>query len=259
MGDQQNAENRELDQIGELAEHMESRGNVPGAPTWPTPSANIHEPPASPPVGMNWRVVADHLGMDHRLLEHSGSIVLAGEYFPEAGYFLDPATLEAQYVDVGQVSLRRGYFLGKLPTSSFNGSFRLRSRQQSVDHPIVRRDTAPVIGLFFDRTAAERARSRLVRGSLASGISLEEGPLGIELRIQRASLPGRVATVLASEGGAVISIGGEAVRAQSGAGAMATGRSDAFGDARRGGTGAMSDSPGSEPADDAFMRVNEPN
>lgn len=221
-----------------------SRGDVPGAPTWPIlPGVQVADAGA-PPVGLNWTSVADRLGLDRRFLEHDGAIVLAGEYFPEAGYFLDPVTLKARFVDVGEIALRRGYFLGELALRDTDAALTLDTSPAMAAHPIVLRDSGPIIGLFNRPDAAERACRRLLRGSLAAGIVTAEGPLGIEVHIRHAELPGRVASVIAGEGGAVISVGGQTIQSEGSTGVMATGAGTGMGDEPRGGTGATSGSPG---------------
>src|SRR4051812_34536884 len=97
--------------LGRLQEYESGRGNVPGSPTWPVPRAGS---PMPPPVGMNWGTVAERLGADLGVLAHDGAIVLAGDYVPERGWLLEPSTLLARSVEIGDRAMHHGYFLGAL-------------------------------------------------------------------------------------------------------------------------------------------------
>lgn len=230
---------------GTLAAQDSGVADRPGAPTWPIPPGEAEPEPAPPPVGLNWGVVAERLGVDRRVLEHDGIIVLAGEYFPEEGYFLDPVTLTARHVDVGDMALRHGYLLGDLTIRDFRVQIPLNLDSGSRGRTVVRPAGGPLIGLFPRDVDAQRAKQQVLRGSLGTGLVTEEGPLGVELRVERAELAGRVATVIASNGGAVISVGGKPMRADlAQSGPIATGAAlpDAEADAPRHGTGSASDS-----------------
>jgi hypothetical protein len=163
-------------------------------------------------VGLNWGAVAQRLGVPLRLLQHDGAIVLAGEYFPESGYFLDPATLRARFVDVGEIALKHGYFLGELAIRDFRVHVPIQQETGQVVHPVIRpAKSRPIIAVFRRESDAQRAKGQILQNSLGSGASSQSGPLGIELRIERPTLGGRVATVLASHGGAIVSVGGKAI------------------------------------------------
>lgn len=219
--------------------------DTPGAPSWPIPATGTVQEAPTPPVGLNWAAVAAQLGTDRRVLEHDGQIVLTGEYFPEAGFFIDPQTFDARVVDVGQIALRSGYFLGDLTVSEFHIQIPLaRKTAQPWGKPVIVPQTGSIIGLFASQAEAERAKRKIIQGSLGSGISIEHGPLGVELRVAHPEVAGRVATIIASQGGAVVSVAG---RGFGGNGPTATG-SSLPGDARRRGTGAASDSGGPEPS-----------
>lgn len=196
--------------LGESAEeaHQSRRGDVPGAASWPVEEPPQAVPAATPPVGLNWTVVAHRLGIDVRILEHDGVIVLAGEYVPAPGFVIDPDTFLARSARVGDRVLYHSYFVGELTASEFHIQLSLDPDPGSVPNAVVRSASAPVIGLFGDRTSAERARRKIVDGSIGYGVSMQQGPLGAELRVARADDPGRVATVIASHRGAVISVGG---------------------------------------------------
>lgn len=218
--------------------------DVPGAPTWPIEAPGSAQP-APPPVGLNWATVSQGLGIDLEILEHEGIIVLAGDYFPESGFFFDPVTLAGRHVDVGDIALRHGYFLGNITARDFATWYPMDStgaRAQGL--PVVRQTRGTIIGLFPNRRAAERARSAVMQGALGAGLRLDESPLGCELTIDRPERPGTVATVIASHGGAVISIGGETIAAGTLDGAMSTAPSlpAPEADARRQGTGSAGDS-----------------
>jgi hypothetical protein len=115
-----------------------------------------------------------------------------------------------------------------------------------VRHPVIRTESGPIIGILADAIEAERARQKIVRGSLGTGVSVEQGPLGVELRVDRPELPGRVATVIASRGGAVVSVGGRALGSGSSTGPLANSSSlvGGEGDALRPGTGVTSTTEG---------------
>jgi hypothetical protein len=217
--------------------------DVPGSPTWPieAPGSSL---PAPPPVGLNWATVSQRLGIDLRVLQHEGAIILAGEYFPESGFFFDPDTLAAQQVDVGDVALRNGYFLGNITARDFAAWYPpAPKRWPAAGVPVVHRARGAVIGLFSDRRAAERTKTAILQGAIGGGIRLEDGPLGTELRVDRPEQPGSVATVIASHGGAVISIGGGPVGVGRSQGPMTTAPAmpAAEADSRRPGTGSSSD------------------
>jgi hypothetical protein len=183
-------------------------GDAPASPTWPieVPGSN----PSPPPVGLNWGDVARRYSADVRVLMHDGYIVLRGEFIPETGYFIDPDTLRASRVDVGQRVLRHGYLVGRLTASEFHVQLDLipDSDGTDLDGAIVRVVRGPVIGVFSDRRDAERCRDSILSGSIGSGVSLQDGPLGTEIHVRTAEIAGRVATSIASFGGAVISVGG---------------------------------------------------
>jgi hypothetical protein len=204
--------------------------------------------PSAPPVGLNWATVAAALGVDERVLRHDGQIILPGEYFPEEGFFIDTGSFRARHVDVGDIALKPGYFLSDLSMSEFGIRVPIEAEVALRGHPIVPRPSGSVIGLFADERAARRVKDRIVRGSMGAGVSIETGPLGIELRVEKPELLGRVATIIAAHGGAVTAYGGSPVPAPSSA-APATSSSavGGHGDAIRGGTGAASDSEGPQP------------
>lgn len=221
--------------------------DVGGAPTWPILSTAALAQPDPPPVGLNWGTVAQHLGIDLSVLLHDGAIVLTGEYFPEGGYAIDPVSLIARPVDVGDMALQPCYFLGDLTLAEFRLRVPTPSQAVTAGHPVVRSARGPIIGLFPDRSLAERARMNIMRGSLAAGLTLEDGPLGVELRVERPELPGRVATIITRQRGAVISLGGQTVASWTGEGqAVATGGIGS-GDVPRAGMGVITSSATSEP------------
>jgi hypothetical protein len=229
------------------AARQASRGDVPAAPTTPMPAATETAPASPPRVGLNWRVVATRLGIRSEALQQVGIIVLAGEYFPEGGFVLDPETLRARWVDVGDVALRHGYFLGDLAIRDYQLNLDIVTPPPLKGVPIVPVTRGPIIAVFAGRVEAERAKRRILAGSLGSGLRIEDGPLGPELHVQQPELPGRVATTIAADGGAVISVGGRPVADMAGQGAMATGLALGEGDRPRGGTGATGDSSAPNP------------
>lgn len=238
------ATERRLEGDSEAASLESGIEDVPGTPTWPIQAPGSGQP-APPPVGLNWATVARGLGIAREVLEHEGIIVLAGEYFPESGFFFDPDTLQAQHVDVGDVALRHGYFLGNITARDFGEWYPLTSTSTPASGvSVIHRERGAIIGLFSNQRAAQRAKSAVMQGALGAGVRVEDGPLGSELTVERPELPGAVATAIASHGGAVISIGGRPVRAAAGAGPLATApaMADAEGDSLRPGTGASSDS-----------------
>lgn len=242
--DDQNAAPRDaaiLRGESELAAEDTSVADVRGSPTWPI-AASAGAPP--PPAGLNWGTVSQRLGIDLRLLEHDGAIVVAGEYFPFAGFLLDPASLQAQHVDVGDIALNHGYLLGDLTAREFREMIPLAEGEILPGRPVIRRESAPIIGLFADEVQAQRARSAILQGSVGSGARSETGPLGIELRVDQTGSPGAVATVIAANRGAVISIGGRPVRGPEDLGPLSTApiMPAAEADAFREGIGAEQDS-----------------
>lgn len=231
---------------GAFEAHDSRIEDTPGASSWPMPSTGVAENAPIPPVGLNWGTVAAQLGADRHVLEHDGQIVLIGEYFPDAGFFIDPQTFDARHVDVGDMALRSGYFIGDMSVSEFHVQVSIGAAFAVSGKPVVVPQTGAIIGLFATQIEADRARRKIMQGSLGSGISVENGPLGVELRVARPELTGRVATVIASQGGAVVSVAG---RTFGGTGPMST-RSSAIGgegDSRRAGIGAFSGTEGPEP------------
>src|SRR5207302_1444236 len=161
--------------------------DIPGAPTWPIPPTDTR-PIVTPPVGLNWAAVAQRFGIDERVLRHGGSIVLTGEYFPEGGFAIDPATMRARRVDVLDMALAPVYFLGKLMASEFHIRLPMEPPGEQVRNPVVREASGPIVGLFPDEDRAGVARREILQGSLGSGVSIQAGPLGIELRVSRPEL-----------------------------------------------------------------------
>jgi hypothetical protein len=212
-----------FDLAGKFQMEESSRGDVSGGPSWPIPASTSLLSQPAPPVGLNWSVVARDLEVDERVLRHDGCIVLTGEYFPAAGYCIVPSTMQARFVDVGDMALSPMYFIGKITMDGFHLELPSMSPQSEIHHPVVHRDTGPIIGLFIDPNDAERAKREIFQGSLGSGVSLGKGPLGTELRVRTTQSPGRVATVMASEGGAIISVSGRAIDLHA-PGVAATGR-----------------------------------
>lgn len=192
-----------------LAEQDSSIEDVPGAPTWPIQEAETDSVREAPPVGLNWAVVSEHLGVDQRVLAHDGMIVVAGEYFPEKGYFIDPASMQALHVHQGDMAMVHGYFLGEVTMNQFGVQLPVRARPADSGRMVVPHETGPVIGLFTDRSDAERARNKIMRTSLGTDLAIDDGPLGSQLRVGNPQLPGRVATVMTSFGGAIVSIAGK--------------------------------------------------
>lgn len=218
--------------------------DVPGAPTWPIQAPGSGQP-APPPVGLSWATVSRAIEIDLEVLEHEGIIVVAGDYFPESGFFIDPVSLQAQHVDVGDSALRHGYFLGNITARDFATWFPLAPAGPVPSGlPVIRQTRGAIIGLFPSRRAAERAKSAVMQGALGAGVRLEESSLGWDLTVDHPEMPGAVATIMASHGGAVISIGGEPVAAQPADRAMATAPSlpAPEADSWRPGTGSASDS-----------------
>lgn len=227
------------------AQRESSRGDVPGGETWPMVEAASMGTAPAPPVGLSWTSAARELNANVDVLRHDGTLILIGDTFPEDGYFVDPNSFRAQRVDVGQRALGRGYFLGRLVVGRFGIELRLDDGPNVVENATVRQDHAPLIALFSDRAAAERGQELVLRGSLGSGVTVEDGPLGAEVTVAVSDLPSRAATALASVGGAIISIGGRPVGA-SDAPARATGGVGGPGDAPRAGIGVNQDVPGPE-------------
>jgi hypothetical protein len=212
MSDMQQSDDGSVEMAGEFQKIDASIGDDPAAPTWPIPTPE--ESPTIPPVGLNWGAVAQRYSVDPRLLMHGSYIVLAGEYVPETGYFIDPRTLQARHVDVGQRIFQHGYLIGRLTADTFSVALDMTPDNGSgdVENVVVRRTTGPVIGLFSDWRDAARCRDSIVSGSIGSGVTLQEGPLGTELRVDVTETAGQIATSVASRGGAVISVGGTPVR-----------------------------------------------
>jgi hypothetical protein len=227
------------------AQRETSRGDVPGGEVWPMADAASMGAAPAPPVGLNWTSLAQALHIDVDVLRHDGSIIVIGETFPEDGYFFDPVTFQAQVVDVGQRALTRGYFLGRVAADTHELVFDVDDHPGQIDNPVVRADSGSVIALFADRDSANRATTLVMRGSLGSGVTTEDGPLGPEVTVSATDMPGRVATTLASLGGAILSVGGNLVLTNASP-ALATNASSGVGDARRSGTGVTSDVRGTE-------------
>lgn len=176
------------------------------------PAGRFHTPDAGsqpPPVGLNWGVVARQLGTDLSALQHSGSIIVAGESFPARGYFFEGGTLRARWVELGDISLSHGYFLDELALHATNAHVPSGGDTGNVAHPVIPDvPEGPVIGLFASEHDATRAHDRIMHASIGAGMRLESGPLGVELHVDRPELPGRVATAMAAYNGAIIAIGG---------------------------------------------------
>lgn len=166
--------------------------------------------PASPSVGLGWAGVASLLDTDLKILMREGIVVLAGEYFPEAGFALDPTTAAARWVDVGHVALRHCLFLGELTLRDLKVNLTRKVKPgDRVRHPVIPQpSTGPIIGLFMKPVDARRAKQQIMQGSLGWGLSVQQGPLGHQLVVERSELGGRVASIIASHGGSIISIGG---------------------------------------------------
>ena len=239
------ARRQPLDEADREESRESSVGSTPGAPAWPNPAPGSTST-ATVPVGLNWQVVADRLDVDPRILRHDGLIIVAGEYFPSVGYFLDPATLEGRRVDVGDVALHHGYFIPQIALRQFKQSVPASGNGRSALKPIIpTTGRGLVIGLFADEREALRSRERILRGSLGAGVTVDNTPLGFELRVSRPLMTGRIASVIASHGGGVLAIDGRPVtEPNSVRGSLATGSSTGSGDARRPGTGVTGDSAG---------------
>jgi hypothetical protein len=235
---------RSGDADGSIERDDSADEDVPGSPTWPERAGTVVAQPGPPPAGLHWGAVADQLAVERYILEHDGAIVLPGEYFPEAGFALDPETLTARHVDVGDMALRPAFFIGDMTVSEFRPRLPLGQWESVVGTPVIVPLKGAVIGLFASRTEADRAKRKIVQGSLGTGISIVDGPLGIEMRIGRPELTGRIATIIAGHGGSVLSIGGEELTR--GRGPVATGSSErgGAGDALRGGIGATGSAEG---------------
>jgi hypothetical protein len=192
-------------------EYQSARGDVRGTPSWPIVSSTAVTDAAPPPVGMNWANVADRIGVDVGILEHDGCIVLAGEYVPAPGFVVDPSTFLARSARTGDRVLRHSYFIGEITASEFGLKLSVDPDSGSVPNAVVRTTAGPIIGLFQDSGDAERARRQIMEGSIGYGVSVQQGPLGTELRVARTENAGGVASVMASHHGAVISAGGVAL------------------------------------------------
>lgn len=227
-----------IDQTAQIVGEDTAREDVPGGPAWPGSAGRPAVVPA-PPVGLNWSSVADYYGLDAVTLRHDGSIVLAGEYFPAPGYFIDPGDFTGRRVDVGGMALRHGYLIGEIPKQEFEE--RLTVSEETGSVPVATAATGPVIGLFASEDDAARVRTQILQGSLGSGVVIQHGPLGAEVHVRQTELPGRVATVICATGGAVIGVSGQPVTTGRSHGVSATGGSGTEDDAPRGGIGAISD------------------
>jgi len=240
---------RPLDVAGSMQAAESRRDDVAGAPTWPVVAAEAHLQTA-PAVGLNWQYVAQALDVDVRVLRHDGLIIVAGDYFPSPGYFFDPQSLDARVVDVGDIALITGYFIGSATLREFTISLPLgQDGRSQLRYVIPSSGSGQIIGIFADRLDANRAMRRIIRGALGAGAVIEQGPLGFELRVQRPHEPGRVASVMASHGGGVIAIDGSPVMTGPPSGGFsATGHGGMHypGDARRAGTGVTGGSSGPE-------------
>ncbi len=179
--------------------------------TWPDRDPAASQDAVAPPVGLNWTVVAEKTGIDVRVLEHDAAIVLAGAYVPAPGFVIDPVTFLARSARIGARVLRHSYFVGELTASEFHVALPLDPDIGSVPNAVVRTASAPVIGLFASPLDAERARRHIIEGSTGYGVTSVESALGTELHVARTDDPSRVATVIAGNHGAVISVGGEAL------------------------------------------------
>lgn len=197
-----------LDAESEAASKESSLGDVPGSPTWPiTEEASV----TPPPVGLNWQAVSARLGMDLRILEHEGQIVLKGEYFPSDGFFIDPDGFAVLSVGVGDKAPRHGYFLGRLTVRDLSERLAPAMPETRGGLAITRESRGPIIGLFPSEQQAKRARNAILQGAVGAGLRSDPGPLGIELRVERPEQPGMVATLIAANGGAVTSIAGQSI------------------------------------------------
>ncbi len=168
--------------------------------------------PMPPPVGLNWGVVAQRFGTDVRKLMQSCFVVLPGEFMPEDGYFLHPDTLAAEATSVGQRARRAGYLIGRLAAQELRAKLQvLPVGDPQNENVVIRTAGGPIIGLFSSRRHAEKCRDAILSGSIGSGMSIEDGPLGSELRVNELRIAGVVATCIAGHAGAVISVGGRAL------------------------------------------------
>jgi len=149
--------------------------------------------------------------MDLRVLEQEGQIVLQGEYFPSDGYFIDPDSFATQSVGVGDKAPRHGYFLGRLTVRDLSKRLVPTVPERRTGLPITRDQRGPIIGLFSSEQQAKRARSAILQGAVGAGLRSESGPLGVELRVERPEQPGIVASLIAANGGAVISVAGQSI------------------------------------------------
>jgi hypothetical protein len=116
-------------------------------------------------------------------------------------------------VFVGQRVIRGGYVIGRLAAQELRSKLELTSEtSRPTGRVIARRAGGPVIGLFRTRRQAEKCHDAILSGSIGSGVSLQDGPLGSELHVTEVESAGAVATCVAAHAGAVISIGGHPVR-----------------------------------------------
>src|SRR5207302_1446755 len=97
-------------------------------------------------------------------------IVLTGEYFPTAGVFIDPQEFSVQHVDVGDMALRHGYFIGNITARDFSERFPATLPRSRSGLPIMRTDKGPIIGLFPAAQQAARARSAILQGAVGAGL-----------------------------------------------------------------------------------------
>jgi hypothetical protein len=185
--------------------------NATKKPSWPIPAPDVLTDPPPPPVGLNWGTVSQQLGLDLQVLKHDGRIMVAGEFVPEGGVVIDPHTFRALRAHIGSRVFGHAYFVGELTLDEHRLQLPVEGNLPQDANVIVRAEGGAVIGIFADGQQATRAKRQIIRGSIGAGVTLEQGPLGMELRVARSDAAGRVATVIASQGGAVISIGGERV------------------------------------------------
>ncbi|HLJ68013.1 MAG TPA: hypothetical protein VKX16_11700 [Chloroflexota bacterium] len=224
-----------------------SLGNVHGSPTWPVAAESATSAAGSPGPGLSWAAVAGRIGVDYAVLAHDGAIVFPGEFFPEAGYFLDPVTFEARYVDVGDTALAPGYFLGALTIREFHITLPTITDGAAAEHPIAPAGAGPITARFATDESAERARDELLRASLASEVQTRRSDGRVEVSVGSAGLPGRVATVLARHGGTITSVTTAPAADRGPARVTASAPQREHGDAARGGTGATGDSADAHP------------